>query len=227
MDERNRCNKVVLDLEMSRVPGNSSFAHSHEIIQIGAVMLDEDYMVISEFSTYVHPEYSKVDQFITRLTGIEKSNTDTAPSLKDAVELFMDWMNHFKLGNIYTWSETDFSQLSYELNYKKLQDSKTEQLMCADRWVDYQEIFGERYGYNRAVSLEDALAYSEIFPEGRAHNGLDDAFNTAQLISKLETHPEYMPCVGGEETRTKEALTFSLGDFLGSFFTQNDDRVAV
>ena len=35
------------------------------------------------------------------------------------------------------------------------------------------------------------LVRAEIEPEGRFHDGLDDAVNTAYLIEKLELNPEY------------------------------------
>lgn len=94
--------------------------------------------------------------------------------------------------------------------------------MNAEHWVDYQNIFGKRYGYDRAVSLEDALLYSEIDQAGRAHNGLDDAYNTAQLIEKLEKNPDYIPCVKSAAKKKEDMLTYSLGDLLGKLFQQTN-----
>ena len=39
--------------------------------------------------------------------------------------------------------------------------------------------------------MEDALESAEIEPEGRFHDGLDDAVNTGALIKKLGLNPEY------------------------------------
>lgn len=63
--------------------------------------------------------------------------------------------------------------------------------MKADRWIDYQEVFKKRFDLDRCYSLEDALESAEIEPEGRFHDGLDDAVNTGALIKKLELNPEY------------------------------------
>ena len=57
--------------------------------------------------------------------------------------------------------------------------------MIADRWIDYQDVFKTRFDLDRCYSLEDALESAEIKPEGRFHDGLDDAVNTGVLIKKL------------------------------------------
>ena len=51
---------VVLDLEMCKVPKslrNETYRWCYETIQIGAVLLDENYDVKKKFSTFVRPEY--------------------------------------------------------------------------------------------------------------------------------------------------------------------------
>ena len=63
--------------------------------------------------------------------------------------------------------------------------------MKADRWIDYQDVFKKRFDLNRCYSLEDALESAEIEPEGRFHDGLDDAVNTGALIKKLELNSKY------------------------------------
>ena len=41
------------------------------------------------------------------------------------------------------------------------------------------------------MSLEEALGRADIDPEGRFHDGLNDAVNTGLLIEKLELNPDY------------------------------------
>lgn len=216
---------VVIDLEMCRVQKKCDYAYSHEIIQIGAVVINETFEIVSEFSTYVRPEYGLLDPYITRLTGIVEGNIASAPILKDAMEMFLDWMEHFKIEKIYAWSRSDYIQLDYELRFKKLQSGRAEDLLDPDFWIDYQEVFDSRYRFGRAVSLKDALRYSEICPVGRAHNGLDDAVNTAMLIEKLEKNPDYKPCVCGTEEPEGERLTFTIGNILSHLFAQTENQM--
>ena len=43
---------------------------------------------------------------------------------------------------------------------------------------------------SRKMSLEEALGRADIDPEGRFHDGLNDAVNTGLLIEKLELNPD-------------------------------------
>ena len=88
-------NYLVIDLEMCKVPKNyrgKNYKYASEIIQVGAVLLDEEYKEIGTLCQYVHPEFGIFDYFITNLTGIEKGQIKNAPKLKDALIHMADWL---------------------------------------------------------------------------------------------------------------------------------------
>ena len=79
------------------------------------------------------------------------------------------------------------------------------------------EIAGERFGSSRPVSLANALRAARLRPEGQAHDGLTDSWNTARLIEKMEKNPDMqfsLDCL--EEEEAYIPLGFSLGNMLGS-----------
>ena len=79
--------------------------------------------------------------------------------------------------------------------------------------VDYQDVFGKRYDLGRAVGLEEALMLCDIEADGRMHDGLDDALNTAKIIAKLEQNPDYELLYRERENEVEtEPLKTSLGD---------------
>lgn len=81
-------NYLVLDLEMCGVAKHyrtDKFHYATEIIQIGAVLLDEEYQRIAEIRQYVHPVYGVIDNFIFKLTGISNSDVKYAPCLEEAI----------------------------------------------------------------------------------------------------------------------------------------------
>lgn len=64
---------VVMDMEMCNVPKEnrtSEYWWKNEMIQIGAVLMDDTYTIVDEFKTFVHPEHGAIDAFIENLTGI-------------------------------------------------------------------------------------------------------------------------------------------------------------
>lgn len=54
----------------------------NEIIEIGAVKLDDTYKEIDSFKTYVKPGITPVTSRITNLTGITNEMVDDAPDLR-------------------------------------------------------------------------------------------------------------------------------------------------
>lgn len=207
-------NHLVIDLEMCKVPKNyrgTRYKYAYEIIQIGAVLLDEQFREIATLSQFVHPVHGVIDHFITNLTGIQRGQVKNAPELKEALLHMLDWLGDREY-TIYAWSETDFQQLFHELEAKDIKDARIEEFMNAERWVDYQKVFGERYHFDHSIGLEEALALTKVDPEGRFHDGLSDAVNTGKLITILELNPEYeLRDYEKELEEGKEPLSFGLG----------------
>lgn len=208
-------NYLVIDLEMCKVPKNyrgKNYKYASEIIQVGAVLLDEEYKEIGTLCQYVHPEYGVLDYFITNLTGIENGQVKNAPKLKDALIYMVDWLGEREY-KIFAWSKSDYCQFEHEIVSKHLETEKIQNFMKSERWVDYQEIFGKRYHFEQAISLKEALMLCDIEPDGRLHDGLDDARNTARLIEKLEKNPDYkLVYREREEEMEAQPLKVSLGD---------------
>ena len=208
--------RVVIDVEMCRVRTKSKgYPHKNEIIQIGAVMLNEAYEIVSRFSTYVKPRYGKIDCFIATLTGISERSIKDAPDIETALEEMLLWIGENN-AYFYSWSDTDYYQIRNEIQNKCSENCRWEKILDQSKWIDYQKAFGERMESTRLYKLTEALYLAEIDIEGHFHDGLNDALNTAHLISKLEVHKNYRTLI--ERIRENEAqqapLTISLGNIL-------------
>lgn len=218
-------NYLVIDLEMCKVPKEyrTKYRYATEIIEIGAVLLDEEFQVIATQKQYVKPQYGVIDRFIMDLTGIKNGQVKHAPKLGQAIAYLLDWIGNREY-QILAWSENDRNQLMRELQKKMESTEQISAFMAPERWINYQATFSQRFQFTRPVGLEEALLLCEIEPDGRQHDGLDDAINTAKLIEKLENHPEYQLM---EEAKSscdleKEPLNFSLG----SLFANLDLHIA-
>lgn len=186
-------NYLVIDLEMCNVPRDyrsRSYKYANETIQIGAVLLDEEFKRIGTLSQYVHPEHGVIDPFIQNLTGIRNSQVKKAPRIEEALLHMIDWIGDREY-KVYAWSGSDRAQLLHEIKAKKICNERILDFVCEARWIDYQDVFVKRFGIERKIGLEEALGRVEIEPEGRLHDGLDDAVNTGYLIEKLKMNPEY------------------------------------
>ena len=207
-------NYLVIDLEMCKVPKdyrNKNYKYASEIIQIGAVLLDERYRRRDEICLYVHPEHGVIDNFIANMTGIKNRQIKNAPKLRERLLELTEWIGDREY-QVFAWSNSDFSQLSHEVRSKKLQDEKILSFMAPERWIDYQDVFVKRFGIERKIGLEEALGRVEIEPEGRLHDGLDDAVNTGYLIEKLKMNPEYKLVSYEMPEQEREHLSCTLGE---------------
>lgn len=211
-------NHLVLDLEMCTVPRmyrSGTYNYSTEIIQIGAVLLDEKFEQIDTFNQYVHPVHGCLDYNITNLTGITNADIKNAPVLKDALFHMLEWIGDREY-LVYAWSDTDYKQLAKEILAKSIEDASVDSFMNEERWIDYQVVFGERFGYDRSIGLNEALLLLGIEAEGRLHDGCDDAINTAKIIRKMELEDDLKLIVEEQEEQEAEPLSFGLsGLFAG------------
>ena len=206
---------LVIDLEMCKVPRDyrsKSYRYANETIQIGAVLLDDSFKRIGTLCQYVHPEHGVIDYFIENLTGIKNSQVKKAPKLDEAMIHMIDWLGERDY-KIYAWSESDRNQLLHEIKAKNMTDERIYAFMKAENWIDYQDVFTKRFELSRQLSLEEALGRAEIEPEGKFHDGLDDAVNTAYLIEKLELNPEYQLVSYEMPDKPSERLCSTLGEF--------------
>ena len=205
---------AVIDLEMCRVPkGYKRYGYkwSQETIQIGAVLVDETFNVIDVFNTFVRPEYGRVDWYIENMTGISQAKVVGAPSFCEALEAFLEWLPYDDVRCV-SWSDSDPRQIVHEVVAKNIDDERLEILFA--NWIDCQKRFGRKMGKETLYKLEEALIASDIIPEGRAHDGLADAYNTALLFAKLEQDPDYELNEFYRDARAEESehLCFSMGD---------------
>ena len=217
--------QVVIDVEMCKVQMKAyNYPYKNEIIQIGAVKMDENYEILDSFSTYVKPRYGKIDHFIDRMTGISERNLKGAPDIEDALLKMLQWIGDDETV-FYSWSTTDYNQIRNEIRFKCRDDVNWGLLLNQENWIDYQERLGARLESQRSLKLSDALELVEIDTKGRAHDGLDDAYNTACMIAKLEQNKDYKTLV--ERLRANEEnqkpLTTTLGQLLKGLSLEPDE----
>ena len=180
---------VIVDLEMCRVPKGlkrEKFGGVCEMIEIGAVLLDDTYEIIDKFKTYVSPEYGEVDSFIQKLTGITKSDTIDAPSTEEALKTFVNWLPEDAI--LVSWSDNDEKQIRKEIELKNIEIPMLEKYL--DSWEDCQKTFAEKMNSPKNYRLSEALIIADIDYDENIHDGLVDAENTAMLFAKMKREPK-------------------------------------
>ena len=176
---------IVIDLEMNPVKRSLKDIRKFlldEVIEFGAVKLDENYKQIDEFQCYVKPEFSEISAHITKLTGITNEIVADKNTFQTEFKNFFDWIGSWDM-KIYSWSASDIKQLKNECSYK-LPEFDVQRL--ENQWVDIQKEFDDRIGLHNSLSLKYAVGAMNRDFEGTAHTALADATNTAAILSLMQ-----------------------------------------
>ena len=219
---------VVIDLEFVKVPRNMRkiYKRGTETVQIGAVLLDEDFNIIDRFESFISPKYGWLDSEIMTLTGIKKKMLYNAPDFYTAMKRFNDWIEeHIKNGDtvkFVEWSDSDQRQLEYEMVFHGFDDTRENVLFSG--WIDCQTLFGAFMNEpNRRYALQDALSITVIDQyDERMHDALADAYNTAILFGALmKKELRLSPYLTKKEAETTKLLSCTLGDLFGNALFQH------
>lgn len=209
---------IVVDFEMnpvSRKYKEQKAICQNEIIEIGAVLLDEDYKELDIFQTYVKPCFSQeLRRHIVHLTGITDETLQFAPGFAEALKAFFDWC--LRCGDkvqIIQWSESDYTQISGEILQKQYLLSEQEKALM-EGWHDFQKEYGDVIGAEHETSLSYAVMLAGEEFEGKRHDALHDARNTARIFKIVRIPEERKNCLGKVIEVLKEStpLVSSLGD---------------
>ena len=204
---------VVVDLEMN--PVSREFREvrrklNEEVIEIGAVRLDENFQQEAEFQCYVKPEYGPIKKHITSLTGITQAMVADKKTYAACFQDFVDWVGEEET-KIYSWSMSDIKQLRSECRYK-LPDFDIGWLNA--RWVDLQQEFDDRLGLHNSLALKHALGAMEHKFEGTQHTALADAINTSAILTLMQDDAKFQETMKPvlEILQPKDDLASSIGD---------------
>lgn len=174
---------IVLDLEWNQPLDaggaiREPFFFDSEIIEIGALKLNEQLEVVDEFKTFIRPVfYPVMNGDVVRLTKIRPQELEGAPDFPAAYRAFRDWCGEECC--LCAWGTDDIPVLLDNLIMHGLE---TEDFPC----YDLQRIFGhEILREERQCSLERAMELLGIRPD-RAHDALNDARNTVRVMERMD-----------------------------------------
>lgn len=178
-------NYIIFDLEWNQCGSETEMITQPvclpgEIIEIGAVKLDDAFQKIDELRLYIKPKYyEKLHRRIVTLTGIrDKTLAEQGLSFPEAYEKFRAFCGEEY--SFMTWSTSDLpilidNMLLHGIDISDLPDT-----------YDLQRIFcKEIMRFSRRMSLDDAL---KVLGEkgDTAHDALNDSKNTALVCNHLD-----------------------------------------
>ena len=174
---------VVMDLEWNNAYMKSAQKFVNEIIEIGAVKLDENLNTVSTYSELIHPVLSrKLRSRIKNLTHITNEEVSSGKSFSEVSADFEEWVGDDCL--FLTWGDTDIRTLLS--NYKSF--LQRDSLDFIKKYADLQkycQCFINMENIQQA-GLSYAAGCLEIDPEKYPHHrALDDSVLSAECFKKV------------------------------------------
>lgn len=181
-------NLIVFDLEWNigyqprtfRYHGEEQTLRG-EIIQIGAVKVDEHANVQDTFQINLRPRiFKKLQHHIAKVTGLTQADLDAGVPIQEGLARFVEWAGPDAA--FAEWGLDDVPVLKQNLFLCKMDER------WPTRWYDLQRIFLEEYprGEGEGLTLESVVTRLGIPMERPFHDALADALYTVDVCKKLD-----------------------------------------
>jgi len=170
---------VIVDLESTCWEDVRASVEQKEIIEIGAVLLDDSLAPVREFGRFVRPVADpKLSPFCTQLTSITQDDVDGADVFPVVFHQFLDWIGDdpYRLGS---WGAYDLHQFEA--------DCARHGMALPEAFRDHANVkadFATRFDTKRC-GMAAALQQAGIPLTGTHHRGIDDARNIAKLAARI------------------------------------------
>lgn len=153
-----------------------------EILQLGAVKLDQELHSVAVYNRLVKPTlYSTVNPFITELTGITTGQVSEESQFPEVYPEFIDFIGGSD-SVFCVWGKTDMKELFRNVSYHNLDKE-----LLPNRYINIQPYASLQLGLPgkklpRLRSTVEALGVPITVP---FHDAGNDAYYTAEILKKL------------------------------------------
>lgn len=177
-------NTIVIDLEFNQAldKATMNLKCPFEIIQIGAVALDENLDSIRIFDRLIKPQiYKEMNPYVGSLTGLKIKDFQEEETYENVFYDFLDFIGHEDIV-FCTWGTADMKELFRNTSFYQLPTSK-----LPKKYINLQPYLSKylHFPSKVSISLKDALRFLKIENESNFHNAYYDAYYTSKIFEKV------------------------------------------
>lgn len=172
-------NYIIFDLEASCWLGRPPHG-INEVIEIGALKINEYGEVLSSFNKFVKPTVNPIlSDFCKKLTSISQDDIDRSKTFPHVIAQFQEWIDIYDEPYcLVSWGKYDKRQLQGDCRLHKLDDEWLEyHINLKDQYKDLKRL-PDGPGLKKAVKME-GFEFTGIH-----HRAIADAENTAKIFIK-------------------------------------------
>lgn len=177
-------NYIVLDLEwnQSRCKSNEIKEIPFEIIEIGAIKLNDKKKEIGRFHELIKPEvYLDLNRAIKNIVHIKIEELNEGSPFVEVMGRFLEWCG--KEEYIFcTWGPLDLVELQKNMKYHHMEPLS----LAPIAFLDLQKLFSRQYEDEKTRrTLEYAVDFLHIEKKEPFHRAFGDAYYTAMVMTKI------------------------------------------
>lgn len=153
-----------------------------EIIQIGAVRLDENLEYTGNFNIYIKPQiYKKLHPFVEKITGITPQILEEGTDFKAAYREFLQFIGGSD-AVLCTWGIDDIKSL-----YRNIIYHRENLKLLTDKYINVQNYASKFLNTENgsAIGLKNAAELLNIHLKADFHDALGDARYTAEIFKAV------------------------------------------
>ncbi len=177
-------NYIVIDLEWNQCPIGETEIEDFpfEIIEIGAVKLDENRQIIDSFNELVCPQaYTNIHPKTNEIIHMDIKELQKGAPFPEVMERFLKWcgVNYC----FATWGTSDLMELQRNMEYYQMSPLAEGPFV----FYDVQKLFSiDTEGKKNPRTLEYAVDYWNIEKESAFHRAIWDAEYTAKVLQRID-----------------------------------------
>ena len=152
-----------------------------EIIEIGAVKLNNEMKFISEFSQLIKPKVYQEMHYITRkLIHVQMEELQCGKPFPLVIDEFLEWCGKDSI--FCTWGPLDLVELQRNMSFYNMQPLSNKPF----QFLDVQKLFSLAYedGKKRR-NLEYAIDFLKIEKDIPFHRAFSDAYYTGKILERI------------------------------------------
>jgi inhibitor of KinA sporulation pathway (predicted exonuclease) len=178
-------NYIVLDLEWNQSPNGKEHENPRlpfEIIEIGAIKLNDKKENLGEFSERIRPQvYTRLHHHTKQLLNVDFSEYSKARPFTSVISDFFKWCGNEDY-KFCTWGSMDLDELQKNMDFYSFQNPLPKPLY----YYDVQKLFSLLYEDGKSrKSLAYAVNFLHLETTDNFHQAIADTRYTARIIQQM------------------------------------------
>lgn len=169
-----------------------------EIIQIGAINVNEDLEKISTFKSFVNPKvHTKLHPYVHKITGITEAKLEDKESFPEVYNKLINFIGKSEDVVLCVWGIVDIKELLRNIKFYNLPTD-----VIPKKYIDVQYHASKYLGTKNKtkIGLKNAIELLNIKTACDFHDAFNDAYYTYEVFKNIFT-PSIKPLIYDDRNR--------------------------